>query len=105
MAFEGSSTFSQVIEQHLDLRRRNAHLDDAMPLDVYKGSDSVENHPLFKTEEQARIEDTVAGTDPVIDESKDLVMAPAVAMVGAPAEEQTEEDSFWKQSRDFDWGD
>lgn len=99
MAFEGSSTFSKVIEEHLDLRRRNAHLDEGMPLDAYRGVDPVANHPLFKTEEQARIEDTTTGTDPMLD----LVLAPTVA--GEPADERTDEDSFWRQSRDFDWGD
>ena len=32
-----------------------------MPLDPYLGEDTFENHPLFKSEEQARIEETLDG--------------------------------------------
>ena len=32
-----------------------------MPLDPYLDGDPMENHPLFKSEEQARIEETLDG--------------------------------------------
>jgi hypothetical protein len=64
--------------------------------------DPFENHPLFKTEEQARLEDTMEGM-----ESPEVV---AVASpVGWPGEDaavgEETEDGLWSRSRDFDWGD
>ena len=105
MPVETPSLFSQVIEEHLELKRRNAELEGDMPLTNYEIDDPFNNHPLFKTEEQARLEETMDGTEPAV----------AVA-VGAtlpwPGEQQLEEptvahidDSFWGRSRDFDWGD
>ena len=35
-----------------------------MPLQRYESEDPFENHPLFKTEEQARIEETMDGESP-----------------------------------------
>ena len=32
-----------------------------MPIDRYKAEDPFDNHPLFKTEEQARLEETMDG--------------------------------------------
>jgi hypothetical protein len=57
MAVDTTSLFSQVIQDHLDLKERNSELDNELPLDRYKNEDPFDNHPLFKTEEQARIED------------------------------------------------
>ena len=37
-----------------------------MPLEKYLTDDPFENHPLFKTEEQARIEETLDGEPAVI---------------------------------------
>lgn len=101
MTFDKDSTFSRIIEDHLDLKRRNAELDGAMPLERYRVDDPFENHPLFKTEEQARIEDTLSGAEPEIDSTKVLAW---------PSDEESsdgseQEDSFWGRSRDFDWGD
>src|SRR5205807_3829215 len=56
MPVETPSVFANVIEEHLELKRRNAELESNMPLDRYESTDPFENHPLFKTEEQARIE-------------------------------------------------
>ena len=53
--------FARIIEEHLELKRRNSQLDRNMPLDRYRVEDPFRNHPLFKTEEQARIEDTLGG--------------------------------------------
>ena len=35
-----------------------------MPIDRYRSDDPFENHPLFKTEEQARMEETMDGVEP-----------------------------------------
>jgi hypothetical protein len=96
MPVETPSLFANVIQDHLELKRQNAELDDQMPLERYRIEDPFENHPLFKTEEQARIEETMDGD----------VMAPAEAHVLAPdVSEDTVEDGLWGRSRDFDWGD
>ena len=61
MAVDAPSMFAQVIQDHLELKRRNAALEHEMPLEKYMSDDPFENHPLFKTEEQARIEETMDG--------------------------------------------
>ena len=111
MPVETPSLFAQVIRDHLDLKERNSDLDRQMPIDRYKSDDPFENHPLFKTEEQARLEETMDGVQP------DLVAhsVEATVILPWPGEETAEnatagviEDSgFWKvdQARDFDWGD
>src|ERR1700690_2841704 len=73
MAVDTASLFASVIQEHLELRRRNAALEHEMPLERYMPDDPFENHPLFKTEEQARIEDTMDGAPPsIIDEPTSL---------------------------------
>jgi len=99
-----SSNFTQVIQDHLALKERNRPLERSMPLERYMTRDPFENHPLFKTEEQARIEETmdapengeVAGEPQVwLAETQEHVNADANA-----------DDSLWGgRSRDFDWGD
>jgi hypothetical protein len=107
MAVDTTSLFSQVIQDHLELKQRNSELDQDLPLDRYKNDDPFNNHPLFKTEEQARIEDTMDGTEPAIPAE------PTIALRW-PGEDGDEEpaaveshahDSLWTRSRDFDWGD
>jgi hypothetical protein len=89
--------FANVIQDHLELKRRNAGLDDQMPLDRYRIEDPFENHPLFKTEEQARIEETMDGEEPAVE---------AHVFTAAEVSEDTGvEDGLWGRSRDFDWGD
>ena len=99
MPVETPSLFSQVIQDHLELKRRNSELEPAMPLGRYKSDDPFENHPLFKTEEQARLEETMDGE----------VSAPTAPLAwpvdDAPAEEPEAEHGLWSRSRDFDWGD
>jgi hypothetical protein len=56
--------FERVIQDHLALKERNARLDGTMPIEGYKETDPLENHPLFKTEEQALLEETMDGIDP-----------------------------------------
>jgi hypothetical protein len=107
MPVDTSSLFAQVIQDHLELKERNSSLDDRMPIDRYKVEDPFDNHPLFKTEEQARLEETMDGVQP------DLVAHVAAAdRVAWPGEEtaeraasEVEDTGFWSRSRDFDWGD
>src|SRR5215831_10073902 len=65
MPVETPSIFAQVIEEHLALKEKNARLGGSMPIEHYKeDGDPFENHPLFKSEEQARHEETMDGVDP-----------------------------------------
>jgi hypothetical protein len=107
MTVETPSWFAQAIQEHLELKQRNALLEREMPIDVYKSEDPFENHPLFKTEEQARLEDTMDGAEPAV-----AVATPtwpgedAATVENAPATHPDLEDSLWgRESRDFDWGD
>ena len=106
---ETPSLFARVIQDHLDLKRRNADLDGDMPLDRYKSEDPFENHPLFKTEEQARIEETMDGEPAVTLESATMSWPGEASVATAPeAESETESEEgegLWSKSRDFDWGD
>jgi hypothetical protein len=97
MSVETSSLFASVIQDHLELKRRNADLEDNMPIDGYRVEDPFENHPLFKTEEQARIEDTLDGHPGAV--------AAEQVVLEAPSEELPSEEGLWGRSRDFDWGD
>jgi hypothetical protein len=115
MPVETPSLFAQVIKDHLDLKERNASLDPKMPIERYRNDDPFDNHPLFKTEEQARLEETMDGVEP------DFVphaMEPALPALPWPGEEVTaenaaapsasvEDSGFWAvdRARDFDWGD
>jgi hypothetical protein len=134
MPVETSSMFERVIQDHLALKERNARLDGKMPIDRYKDADPFENHPLFKTEEQARIEETMDGVDPDFsDETLDDIgigtwpgpqptavadtwseessaATPQPEVEDATAENAApvaEESGFWNTggARDFDWGD
>ncbi|MBD0348146.1 MAG: hypothetical protein ICV59_03260 [Thermoleophilia bacterium] len=97
-----TSLFADIIQDHLRLKERNADLNPVMPLDRYKGIDPFENHPLFKTEEQARIEDTLDGGVSIVDADEELVGAHAHSH-HVPGPEDSE--GLWSRSRDFDWGD
>jgi len=116
MAVETPSLFAQVIQDHLELKRRNAALEHEMPLERYLTDDPFENHPLFKTEEQARVEDTMDGAVSIVDEPTSLdwptvedtfVNAPVAdeVVAHADAEPEPSDESLWTRSRDFDWGD
>jgi hypothetical protein len=96
--------FAQVIEEHLELKRRNSQLDPNMPIDRYRVQDPFENHPLFKTEEQARIEDTLSGRETELHVEPSAVLAWPVEEL-EPELPADPEDSLWGRSRDFDWGD
>jgi hypothetical protein len=119
MATDTTSLFSQVIQDHLELKRRNAALEHEMPLGRYMTDDPFENHPLFKTEEQARIEDTMDGVQGIEAEETSLdwpstedtfIEAPAVmpdpeATQESAGPDQPSDENLWSRSRDFDWGD
>ncbi len=115
MPVETPSLFAQVIKDHLELKEKNSDLDPQMPIDRYKSADPFENHPLFKTEEQARLEETMDGVEPdFVAHSADVSLPwpgeetseNAGAPVAAPAGE-IEDSGFWAvdRARDFDWGD
>ena len=133
MSVETSSMFERVIQDHLALKERNARLDGTMPIEGYKEADPLENHPLFKTEEQALLEETMDGVDPDFSDEtlEDVglgmwpVQEPSVAetvseespvATDAEVEDATVENAapeveettgFWNAggARDFDWGD
>ncbi len=101
-----ASSLSRAIQEHLDLKQRNAGLAGAMPIDRYSVEDPFENHPLFKSEEQARLEETLEGVE---------APAPSAALPWPgegeepesepePAEGAALDEGLWGRSRDFDWG-
>jgi hypothetical protein len=88
-----------VIQDHLALKERNSELESERPLDRYKDQDPFENHPLFKTEEQARLEETMDG------EERAIAPEPRKEDAWPTEEPVTQETGLWSKSRDFDWGD
>jgi hypothetical protein len=107
MAVEAPSLFAQVIQDHLELKRKNSQLENNMPLDRYKTEDPFENHPLFKSEEQARLEETMDGEHPAItgEISWPGEEVQAHAFVEETETDSAEDSGLWSRSRDFDWGD
>ena len=125
MAVDSPSLFAQVIQEHLELKRRNSALEHEMPLGKYMHDDPFENHPLFKTEEQARIEETMDGVESIeshatsldwpttedtfIDAPSDSPTVADQATEAHPAvegqPEERSDENLWSRSRDFDWGD
>jgi hypothetical protein len=101
---ETASLFTQVIQDHLELKAKNAELDGKMPLDRYITDDPFENHPLFKSEEQARIEETMDGTEPAVELHSAALPWPGEELT-LEHEGAALEDGLWTRSRDFDWGD
>ena len=85
-----------------------------MPLEKYLTEDPFQNHPLFKTEEQARVEDTMDGVQSIIEEPTSLDWPTTEdTFIDAPVPDSTEtavpdeqsDENLWSRSRDFDWGD
>lgn len=119
MPVETPSLFARVIQDHLELKRRNAELEPAMPIEGYRVEDPFDNHPLFKTEEQARLEETMDGDEQAVsiesipaiwpgEESLELAAAAPAADADADPDadaEVSEDTGLWSKSRDFDWGD
>jgi hypothetical protein len=101
------SGFAQAIREHLALKSRNADLDGDMPIDRYLDGDPLENHPLFKSEEQARIEETMDG-EPAAELSSERLPWPGEETVEnvEDAEGAALDEALWTgRPRDFDWGD
>ena len=114
MPVETPSLFAQVIRDHLELKERNSDLDPRMPIERYKSADPFENHPLFKTEEQARLEETMDGVDShFVAHSADVNLpwpgeeTAASAAPSTASASEIEDSGFWAvdRARDFDWGD
>jgi len=97
---ETSSLFAQVIQDHLELKQENSALEGELPLERYKSDGPFENHPLFKTEEQARIEETMDGEESAITQER-----AALAWPTDESASEADKEGLWSQSRDFDWGD
>jgi hypothetical protein len=104
MPVETPSLFTQVIQEHLELKRRNAQLEPQMPIGRYKLEDTFSNHPLFKSEEQARLEETMDGVG-VGAHRATVLRWPGEESVEAPAARPDDDSGLWGRSRDFDWGD
>jgi hypothetical protein len=90
------SVFASVIQEHLELKRCNSHLDDDLPLEEFVGEDPFRNHPLFKSESEARREEEETGEQPAIVEA-DTQPLPRIA---------AREPESWMQTSsapDFNW--
>jgi hypothetical protein len=76
-----------------------------MPIDRYRIDDPFENHPLFKSEEQAPRGD-LTGTEPMADEEEMVLAWPTAdetdPNLGAEAQPSSE-DSLWGAPAVFDW--
>ncbi len=103
MPVETPSIFAKVIQDHLELKERNSRLEDSMPLGHYKLADPFDNHPLFKTEEQARLEETMDGEEPAVAVESTVLAWPGEETVDDVVVHSDE--NLWAKSRDFDWGD
>ena len=110
------SLFASAIREHLELKARNAGLESDMPIDPYLEGDLLENHPLFKSEEQARIEETLDGEPAAVLSSERLPWPGEETVENAVNGERADPDSdaegaaldeaLWTgRPRDFDWGD
>jgi len=106
MPVETPSLFARVIQDHLELKRRNADLEPAMPLERYHADDPFDNHPLFKTEEQARLEETMDGEPAVQLDAAPFAWPGEVSSEQVPPVdvEPAEDSGLWSRSRDFEWG-
>lgn len=103
-ADDSDTLFSEAIREHLELKARNAELEGDMPLDPYLDGDPLENHPLFKSEEQARIEETLDG-EPAAELSSERLPWPGEDTVESVEGAVLDEALWTGRPRDFDWGD
>ena len=94
------SLFASAIEHHLELKRRNQHLDDDLPLEEFQDDDLFDNHPLFKTEADARREEEETGEHPAGPEmGADTESMPAVD----PADSKPRGWMETTQATEFSW--
>ena len=105
MPVETPSIFAKVIQDHLELKERNSRLEESMPLGHYKNADPFDNHPLFKTEEQARLEETMDGDEPAATDQPTVLAWPGEDTAEHAGPDAAESGDLWGRSRDFDWGD
>jgi hypothetical protein len=99
------SGFARAIREHLELKSRNSELGADMPIDRYLDSgDPLDNHPLFKSEEQARIEETIEG-EPAAELSSERLPWPGEDTVESVEGAALDEALWTGGPRDFDWGD
>jgi hypothetical protein len=94
------SLFASAIEHHLELKRRNQHLDDDLPLDEFIGDDPFTNHPLFKTEAEALLEDEETG------EHEAVEAEPPADTLSMPAVTTDDEPVGWMETKtasEFSW--
>jgi hypothetical protein len=105
MPVETPSIFAKVIQDHLELKERNARLEGSMPLGHYKAADPFDNHPLFKTEEQARLEETMDGDEAAVVAEPTVLAWPGEDTAEHAGPDSDEREDLWGRSRDFDWGD
>ena len=95
------SLFASAIEHHLELKRRNQHLDGDLPLDEFIGDDPFANHPLFKTEAEALLEDEETGEHAGVDGAE-----PPADTLSMPAVATDEEPLGWMETKtasEFSW--
>jgi hypothetical protein len=103
-SLDTETLFAEAIREHLALKGRNSGLDGDMPLERYLEEDPLENHPLFKSEEQARIEETMDG-EPAAELSSERLSWPGEETVES-VEGAALDEALWSGGpRDFDWGD
>ena len=80
-----SSLFASAIEEHLELQRRNRHLESEQPLESFAKRDPFHNNPLFKSEHEARREEEETGEHPALEAPADTAAMPRVESEGDPA--------------------
>ena len=99
----GSSSFTSVIEEHLELKRRNQALDAHLPLDEFVGDDPFHNHPLFKTEAEAQREEEETGEHPAV--RLDMPAEDTVAMERVEPEASAEGQGWMETTTagEFSW--
>jgi hypothetical protein len=89
------SLFVRAIREHLELRERNARLEQVMPLERYRFHDDRSDAALVRTQPAVRLEDT---------DELPATRQPAPPKLDRSAPSGVFDDS-WSGARSFDWGD
>jgi DNA primase len=84
--------FSRAIREHRELTLRNRVLDETMPLQHYLAETAIEDHALFTSEAEARLQET---HEPVIEPWPEREYPLYLEAA----------DSLWKDDPAFNWGD
>jgi hypothetical protein len=103
VSLEKEPSLARIIEEHLELKRRNSRLDPSARIDGYR-EDPLESNHLFGSVEQARFKDALSGKESErhLEPSK-LLISPGEQ--GKPEALADPDDALWGKYRDFDWGD